>query len=227
MEKVINIYLVRHGQTYANKFFRFQGWADLPLTEKGLADAKHAGERLANLGFDKAYSSDLKRANDTAKIVLSEHKHLKNMPIKQMAEFREIFFGVFDGLNIGECMQFVNASTEKQCYQDFSAMVQDIGIKKAQNALADADQYKLAEHYEDVWARLQKGLEKIYAENEDGATVLLVIHGAIIQCIVDHFAGAELASAAPLNGSVTKLKLSKDEGIVELYNDVKTKFLNR
>lgn len=35
----INVYFVRHGQTYLNLYHRMQGWSDSPLTEKGLADA--------------------------------------------------------------------------------------------------------------------------------------------------------------------------------------------
>lgn len=52
----INVYFVRHGQTYLNLYHRMQGWSDSPLTEKGLADAARAGQALAKVDFDYAFS---------------------------------------------------------------------------------------------------------------------------------------------------------------------------
>ena len=48
----INVYMVRHGQTYLNKYRRMQGWTNAPLTEKGIADGQAAGERLRHVHFD-------------------------------------------------------------------------------------------------------------------------------------------------------------------------------
>lgn len=45
----VELYLVRHGQTFLNKYHRMQGWSDAPLTTKGLQDADLAGERLAKI----------------------------------------------------------------------------------------------------------------------------------------------------------------------------------
>ena len=64
------IYLVRHGQTIINKYDKIQGWCDTPLTDKGIADAKHAGEVLKNIPFDIALSSDLGRAVDTCDYII-------------------------------------------------------------------------------------------------------------------------------------------------------------
>lgn len=51
----INVYMVRHGQTYLNKYRRMQGWTNAPLTEKGIADGQAAGERLRHVHFDGVY----------------------------------------------------------------------------------------------------------------------------------------------------------------------------
>ena len=40
-----NLYLVRHGETYFNKYQRMQGWGNAPLTDKGISDGFAAGER--------------------------------------------------------------------------------------------------------------------------------------------------------------------------------------
>ncbi|MFU0771743.1 MAG: hypothetical protein ACFWUH_09555 [Limosilactobacillus fermentum] len=58
----INIYLVRHGQTYYNIYNKLQGWSNSPLTDQGYQDAEKAGQRLKDVHFDAAFCSDLTRA---------------------------------------------------------------------------------------------------------------------------------------------------------------------
>src|SRR5918994_1856931 len=66
--------LVRHGQSEWNLKNLFTGWRDIGLTEKGVEEALEAGRRLnaRGLRFDIAYTSALKRAQDTLKIMLEE-----------------------------------------------------------------------------------------------------------------------------------------------------------
>ena len=47
--KKLNVYLVRHGQTYYNIYNKLQGWSNSPLTQKGMQDARNAGEKLAKI----------------------------------------------------------------------------------------------------------------------------------------------------------------------------------
>lgn len=51
----INIYLVRHGQTYYNIYNKLQGWSNSPLTDQGYQDAEKAGQRLKDVHFDAAF----------------------------------------------------------------------------------------------------------------------------------------------------------------------------
>ena len=69
MKKIV---LLRHGESAWNKENRFTGWTDVDLTEKGIAEAKKAGELLVDNDFlfDKAYTSYLKRAVKTLDVVL-------------------------------------------------------------------------------------------------------------------------------------------------------------
>jgi 2,3-bisphosphoglycerate-dependent phosphoglycerate mutase len=66
--------LVRHGQSEWNQKNLFTGWRDVGLTELGIEEARAAGRRLKARGFtfDLAYTSALKRAQDTLKIMLEE-----------------------------------------------------------------------------------------------------------------------------------------------------------
>ena len=71
MNKLI---LLRHGQSQWNLENRFTGWKNVPLTEKGEAEAKKAGEliRKHNISIDRVFSSVLERANRTAEIAIKQ-----------------------------------------------------------------------------------------------------------------------------------------------------------
>src|SRR6476661_5511055 len=97
--------LLRHGQSQWNLENRFTGWVDVDLTETGRAEARAAGERLKALGitFDIAYTSVLKRANETLDIVLSILG--QQMPIVKDAALNERMYGDLQGLNKAETAQ--------------------------------------------------------------------------------------------------------------------------
>lgn len=66
----MRIYVVRHGESENNLKSLWTGWYDAALTQKGREDAKKAGELLKGISFGKIYTSDLKRAMNTAEIAL-------------------------------------------------------------------------------------------------------------------------------------------------------------
>ena len=98
--------LVRHGESQWNLENRFTGWVDVPLSEKGLAEAKRAGEKLKkeNIHFDKAYTSDLKRAQDTLKIIL-ETLGRNDLAVEKDKALNERHYGDLQGLNKAETAQ--------------------------------------------------------------------------------------------------------------------------
>ena len=57
--EVSNLILVRHGQSEWNKLDRFTGWVDVGLSEKGVEEAKSAGEKIKDTGilFDNIFTS--------------------------------------------------------------------------------------------------------------------------------------------------------------------------
>ena len=66
----MRLYVIRHGESVNNQLKIYTGWAQVPLSEKGVRDAERAGEILRGITFDKVYSSDLKRAMQTAEAAL-------------------------------------------------------------------------------------------------------------------------------------------------------------
>jgi len=95
--------LVRHGESIWNQENRFTGWTDVDLSEKGLLEAKKAGEILKNHGytFDIAFTSVLKRAIRTLWIVLDE-MDLMWIPVSFSWRLNERHYGALQGLNKSE-----------------------------------------------------------------------------------------------------------------------------
>ena len=92
--------LVRHGQSDWNLKNLFTGWKDPDLTEKGIAEAKAAGQRLKalGLGFDIAYTSALTRAQHTCRLLLAELGQT-GLPTLQDQALNERDYGDLSGLN--------------------------------------------------------------------------------------------------------------------------------
>jgi 2,3-bisphosphoglycerate-dependent phosphoglycerate mutase len=95
--------LMRHGESTWNLENRFTGWTDVDLTDKGVAEARHAGKLLqqAGLSFDLAYTSVLKRAIRTLWLTLDE-MDLMWIPIVNDWRLNERHYGALQGLNKAE-----------------------------------------------------------------------------------------------------------------------------
>ena len=92
--------LVRHGQCDWNLKNLFTGWRDVDLTEKGVAEAREAGRKLKTKGikFDVAFTSVLKRAQDTLDLMLTELGQT-TIPIFKDQALNERDYGDLVGLN--------------------------------------------------------------------------------------------------------------------------------
>ena len=99
----MKLVLVRHGESIWNLENRFTGWTDVGLSEKGVTEAIDAGKLLKKKGFtfDIAYTSVLKRANDTLNYILEELDE-KDIPIKYSWRLNERHYGALQGLNKDE-----------------------------------------------------------------------------------------------------------------------------
>jgi 2,3-bisphosphoglycerate-dependent phosphoglycerate mutase len=93
--------LLRHGQSQWNLENRFTGWVDVPLSAKGEAEARAAGEKLRGRRIDALYISVLKRAIDTATLAL-EVAGIAAPPTVRDAALNERMYGDLQGLNKAE-----------------------------------------------------------------------------------------------------------------------------
>lgn len=90
--------LLRHGESQWNLENRFTGWVDIPLSPRGVQEAKNAGEKLRSFAFDRAFTSVLIRAIETLRLVL-EAIGQTNIPIEKDKALNERMYGELQGLN--------------------------------------------------------------------------------------------------------------------------------
>src|SRR5437764_12599687 len=100
MQKIV---LLRHGESLWNRENRFTGWADVGLTEQGVAEARTAAALLLNEGFacDVAFASVLERAIKTLWTVLEGMDRMW-IPVHHSWRLNERHYGALQGLNNAE-----------------------------------------------------------------------------------------------------------------------------
>ena len=101
---MVEIFFCRHGQSKHNEKKLIQGQIDSELTDKGREQAKNLSETLSDENFDLIYSSDLKRARETAEIIQENH----DKELMETEKLRERNLGELEGKHYTEWDQ-VNA----------------------------------------------------------------------------------------------------------------------
>lgn len=213
----LNIYLVRHGQTFFNIYNKLQGWSNSPLTVKGKEDAKLAGEKLQNIHFDGAFCSDTTRAIETIQTILNMNQENSVKQPVTAPYFREEFYGSYEGTNMD--LAWYNAGAPHGL-KNFHDIVEKYSIGQAKDWLKDADPFHDAENNEEYWERMDKGLALIRnADLPDDANVLWVSHGNTLLSLVERFGhGKYDVTVRPANGSLTTAVLTDDDMQIIEYN---------
>lgn len=172
-DKVLKLYIVRHGETEWNVIKRFQGQLNTPLTEKGMEKLRKTGKKLENILFDEVYTSELGRTVASAEIILNENRGYKNKKreLKKLAELNEVYFGVWQGLTYEEV--FLKYPEEGNNY------FYNVKNYKAENVEA--------EKLEDALERFLKGINKILDSHESG-NILVVTHGTVFEMFMNYVA---------------------------------------
>lgn len=160
--------LVRHGESQWNLENRFTGWVDVPLSDKGTQEAKNAGERLKkeNIHFDRAYTSDLQRAQNTLKLIL-EVLGQNILSVEKDKALNERHYGDLQGLN--------KAETAKKFGDE------QVKIWRRSYDIAPPN----GESLKDTAARTLPYFEsKILADLKKGLNVIVAAHGNSLRSIV-------------------------------------------
>lgn len=149
--------LARHGETNWNIERRFQGQFDIALNARGRAQAQALARELAATHFDRAYSSDLRRAKATAEAVVGE----RGLPIETTARLREKDDGVWQG------------HTHAEVQVTYADIYPNYLTRKPDFAAPDG------ETLDEFRARVASALTDIAKDNE-GRSVLVVAHAGVL-----------------------------------------------
>jgi alpha-ribazole phosphatase len=97
MNATTTVWLIRHAATESMEG-RCYGWHDVPLSQDGINQARNLARRLARNRLDAMYTSPLRRARETARILAEPH----DVSVQIIQELAEIHFGDFEGLSYEE-----------------------------------------------------------------------------------------------------------------------------
>lgn len=169
------LYFVRHGKTEWNAEERFQGASgDSPLLDESYDHIAQLGQRLSHISFDKVFSSDLKRANDTAQLII-KHQQNPNQEIITTKALREWDLGKLEGQKIS----LITAIYPSQMH----AFHHNLGLFKAH--MFDAESVFQAT------SRLKRFLQEQADEHVEN--LLFVGHGAQLTAAIRSLLGYEPA----------------------------------
>jgi 2,3-bisphosphoglycerate-dependent phosphoglycerate mutase len=196
--------LLRHGESTWNKENRFTGWTDVPLSDKGTAEAVAAGELMKTEGyaFDVVHTSVLLRAIQTANLTL-ETMGLSWLPVKRHWRLNERHYGALQGLNKKETAERHGQEQVFQWRRSYDVPPPPLALDDHRHPSHDRRYASLApdvlpatECLEDVVERMMPyWFDEIVPDLRAGKLVLIVAHGNSLRALVkrlDHIADEDI-----------------------------------
>ncbi|HVC32964.1 MAG TPA: histidine phosphatase family protein [Chloroflexota bacterium] len=192
------LYLVRHGETDWNHERRVQGHRDPPLNHAGREQARTLAAQLAGVSFDAAYASDLRRAWQTAEILLEG----RGVVVTRRPRLRERYLGRWEGRVFDEI-----PALDPDAWRDWLTRPRDRAPHGGETE-AGLEHRALAE------------LTGIVADHPTG-TVLVVSHGGTIHAILRGWLGLERnITTANCGGFVIEVEENKKEIVSHIGNEL-------
>lgn len=193
-----HLILLRHGESEWNRSNRFTGWTDVDLSEKGIQEARQAGQRLKKAGYslDFAFTSLLKRAIKTLHFVLEEMDQLW-IPVEKSWRLNERHYGALQGLNKAETAQKFGEEQVQIWRRSYDIRPPALetsdprypGFDPRYRGLTPAE-LPLTESLKDTVDRFLPLWEsRIAPEIADGKTVIIAAHGNSLRALCQHLDG--------------------------------------
>ena len=200
---MVEIILVRHGETAWNASETFRGRKDVPLNDTGVRQAQLLGEYLRDEKIDLIYSSPLQRAVKTAEAIAAHH----GLTVKAVSNLNDMDFGKWEGLSLEEVKD-----RYEDVYRDWMDTPEQVRIPGG-------------ETLEDVENRAVPFLQEAVARLGEGKLVLVshrVVHKVLI-CSLLCLGNAGFFSIKMDNAAVTRFVFEGGRAILTSHND--TSFL--
>ncbi|AUJ83018.1 MULTISPECIES: 2,3-diphosphoglycerate-dependent phosphoglycerate mutase GpmB [Enterobacter] len=202
---MLQVYLVRHGETQWNAERRIQGQSDSPLTEKGVQQAWQVAERARTLGITHVISSDLGRTQQTARIIADAC----GCDVTLEPRIRELDMGVLE-------QRHIDTLTE-----------QEEGWRRALVNGTEDGRIPEGESMQELSVRMHAALAECL-KLPAGSRPLLVSHGIALGCLVSTILGLPAYAERRLrlrNCSISRIDYQESQWlasgwVVEMAGDI-------
>ncbi|MCK9602871.1 MAG: histidine phosphatase family protein [Candidatus Omnitrophica bacterium] len=189
--------LIRHGETDLNLKKRYCGFLDIAINARGRKQAGKLYQRLRDEKIDKVYSSDRKRAVQTAKIIFKKRK------IEILPGLREMHFGIFEGLTYKQIMKKHPMVYKKWLKDPYRITIPEgeglPGLKK----------------------RVIASLTKVIRLNKN-RTIAVVAHGGVISAFLNHILKSrDFWKHIPKSTGLSVIEFRKNKPEIKLFNDIR------
>ncbi|MDY6232274.1 histidine phosphatase family protein [Peptostreptococcus porci] len=190
------LFLIRHGHSVDNEFFRYSGFSDCDLSQIGRQQVEKMTDYFKQFDVERIYASTLKRTQQT----IDAYAKLKNLDVECLDDLREMNFGIFDGLSFDEI---------KAKYPE-----------EAKIFLSSGRDYRFpnGETLEEMYNRNTSAIEKIIKTNENVDSVAVVSHMGTIRNLLSYFISGSSKyhwNFKVGNASVTKISFDGRFPIIE------------
>ena len=197
---MVEVILVRHGETAGNIRKTALGITDLPLNENGIRQAARAAELLAGETIAAIYTSPLSRAKTTAEIVAEPHS-IAPQSIEGLAERR---YGIWENIAVDDIKERF-----PEAYAAWQQNLPDYQIPGGETAREN-------------FHRVKDTVSAILTRHDSGK-IIIVSHLGCIRNLIAHFLGKGVENAWDYNvrnGSVTKLQIKQGKNAVLTAFDI-------
>lgn len=188
------IYIARHGITESNKRKIYMGPSDEGLAPEGRVQTENLGGAIQYLGINRIYSSPVRRALETARII----SQILKIPVEIENGLAEMNLGAWTGL------------TEEEVSTKFPSDYHLWNTRPAELVLPERETLK------EVQERALKAINYVNRKS-DGSSVLIVTHVAIVRCLIIYFQHLDINLYRTIdvpNLSVFRLQLDGDESCI-------------
>ena len=195
---MLRIILIRHGKTSWNGKWKIQGHSNIELSQEGIIEAKLLAANFPLPSVNAIYSSDLTRAESTAKILSQKF----NLPVHTTPQLRGVNFGDWEGKTLAE-LEIIDPANYENFFRNPEAL-----------------QIKNAETFSQVQKRAMNFIEKIIAAHQN-ENVIVVAHGAInrtILCSILDIPLKKMWLLSQFNTAVNILRFEDEVFTVDLIN---------
>lgn len=193
--------LIRHGETAWNAEERMQGHEDVPLNERGRTQAEALGARFAGETVHALYSSDLKRAVETARSISAT----TGRPVVHDARLRERHLGVLQGV-----LRHTAYQTTGDVYAAYRASDPDYVIPEGEST-------------RQFMARVLACIDELVRRHA-GERIVVVAHGGVLDQLYRHAVGLPMSGPRALtlrNASINCIEIEGDRWTLGDWGDVR------